>query len=309
MRHIRKSFIWPAVIVLAVFLAAVAGGSIYMLDYSLAPDVEHRDTSSCFRQLFDKYPECREWTDSLRAIGALRDTFMIMPSGERHHAYYVNCGSSRTAVVIHGWRDCAVKFFFLARMYEREFGYNVVMPDLHAHGLSEGDAISMGWFDRLDVMKWMQAFKSDTMVVHGVSMGGATAMMLSGEKMPAGVKDIRFVDDCGYTSVWDEFSVQLKDQFGLTEFPIMYSTSLLCRLRYGWSFGEASAVRQVGKCPYPMLFIHGGSDDFVPAEMVRRLYDAKPSKKELWIAERASHAQSYSMYKDEYIRRVREFIK
>jgi fermentation-respiration switch protein FrsA (DUF1100 family) len=166
----------------------------------------------------------------------------------------------------------------------------------------------MGWKDRLDVMQWMKTFQADTMVVHGVSMGAATTMMLSGEQMPEGIKDLRFVEDCGYTCVWDEFAGQLKEQFGLPEFPLMHSTSLLCRLRYGWSFDEASALKQVSKCHYPMLFIHGDADTFVPSQMVYPLYEAKPDPQSLWIASGAEHAKSYKEHKAEYISRIRAFV-
>jgi hypothetical protein len=266
------------------------------------------DTDSCYRQQFDAYPESQEWVDSLRSIGALRDTFLIMPSGEKHHGFFVDRGSTRTALVIHGWRDCAIKFFWLARIYEHELGYNVVMPEMHACGESEGEAIQMGWKDRLDVLQWMKTFQADTMVVHGVSMGAATTMMLSGEQMPDGIKDLHFVEDCGYTSVWNEFAGQLKEQFGLPAFPLMYSTSLLCKLRYGWSFGEASALEQVKRCHNPMLFIHGNTDTFVPSEMVYPLYEAKPGAKELWIAEGAEHALSYKEHKAEYIAKIKDFV-
>ena len=303
-----KKFIWIIVIVCAVFVIALVGGSFYMLDYSLAPDPNRMDTDSCYQQQFEAYPESKEWVDSLRGVGALRDTFLTMPSGERHHAFFVDRGSSRTAVVVHGWRDCAIKFFWLARIYEHELGYNVVMPELHGCGESGGEAIQMGWKDRLDVMQWMKTFQADTMVVHGVSMGAATTMMLSGEQMPEGIKDLRFVEDCGYTCVWDEFAGQLKEQFGLPEFPLMHSTSLLCKLRYGWSFAEASALKQVAKCHYPMLFIHGDADTFVPTQMVYPLYEAKPEPKQLWIAEGAEHALSYKEHKAEYISRIRAFV-
>ena len=303
-----KKFIWIIVIVCAVFVIALVGGSFYMLDYSLAPDPNRMDTDSCYQQQFEAYPESKEWVDSLRGVGALRDTFLTMPSGERHHAFFVDRGSSRTAVVVHGWRDCAIKFFWLARIYEHELGYNVVMPELHGCGESGGEAIQMGWKDRLDVMKWMKTFQADTMVVHGVSMGAATTMMLSGEQMPEGIKDLRFVEDCGYTCVWDEFAGQLKEQFGLPEFPLMHSTSLLCKLRYGWSFAEASALKQVAKCHYPMLFIHGDADTFVPSQMVYPLYEAKPDPKSLWIASGAEHALSYKEHKAEYISRIRAFV-
>ena len=43
--------------------------------------------------------------------------------------------------MVHGYKDAAVKFFYFMRMYNRDLGYNVLMPDLHRHGLSEGDDI------------------------------------------------------------------------------------------------------------------------------------------------------------------------
>lgn len=302
-----KKVIWTLAVVVIVFVIALIGGSFYMLDYSLAPDPNRLDTDSCYRQQFEKYPESKVWVDSLRCIDALRDTFLTMPTGERHHAFYVNRGSTRTALVIHGWRDCAIKFFWLARIYEHELGYNVVIPDLHGCGESEGDAIQMGRKDRLDALHWLKTFQTNTMVVHGVSMGAATTMMLSGEKMPDGIKDLRFVEDCGYTSVWDEFAGQLEEQFGLPPFPLMHATSLLCQLCYGWNFSEASALEQVRKCQYPMLFIHGSIDTFVPTAMVYPLYEAKPGTKALWIADGAEHALSYHEHKAEYISKLRAF--
>ena len=280
-----------------------------MLDFSLAPENNKTDIDSCYREQFSNYPETRPWIDSLRSVNALKDTFITMPTGERHHALYVRNGSNKTAIIIHGWRDCSIEFLYLGRLYERELGYNIVMPDLHAHGKSEGDMIQMGWLDRKDALQWLSVFQTDTMVVHGVSMGAATTMMLSGEKLPKSIKEIRFVEDCGYTSAWDEFAVQLKEQFGLPEFPLMYSTSLLCKIRNGWSFGEASAIDQIRKCKYPMLFIHGGSDTFVPTEMVNRLYEAKPGKKDMWIAEGAGHAESYLRHREEYVEHVKRFVK
>lgn len=158
------------------------------------------------------------------------------------------------------------------------------------------------------MLHWLSVFQTDTMVVHGISMGGATTMMMSAEPLPERVRDIRFIDDCGYTSVWDEFAGELKNQFGLPAFPLMYTSSLLCRLRYGWSFQEASAISEVSKSPHPMLFIHGNKDTFVPTEMVYRLYDAKPSAKSLWIADDAIHAQSYKIHKSEYVEHIRQAI-
>lgn len=305
----KKRIVWSVAVVLTVLVVAIIGSGFYMLDYSLAPDANRTDTASYFREQYDTYPETRPWVDSLRRLDALRDTFVTMPTGERHHALYIRNEGNKTALVLHGWRDCSISFLYLARLYERELGYNVVIPDLHAHGLSEGDAIQMGWKDRKDAQHWLRVFQTDTMVVHGVSMGAAAAMMLSAEQLPEGIRDIRFIDDCGYTSVWEEFAGELKNQFGLPEFPMMFATSLLCKLCYGWSFGEASAIGAVRQTTHPMLFIHGSNDTFVPTKMVYRLYDAKRGEKALWIANDAEHAESYLKHRDEYVRRVRDFLE
>ncbi len=320
----KKGIIIAFVIVIVVMVVATIGGSFYMLDFALAPDAERTDTAASFRQLVEKHPEVKPWLDSINQRGALCDTFINMPSGERHHGYFIrqatdstkNAADSTTmsrpvAIVVHGWRDTAIKFMTIARIYELA-GYHVLMPDLHAHGLSEGEAVQMGWKDRKDVLHWMtvasKLFDTNDFVIHGVSMGAATTMCVSGEKMPECVKTVRFVEDCGYTSVWDEFSYELKEEFGLSDFPLLYATSLLCKIKYGWSFGEASSIKQVRKCPYPMLFIHGDDDTFVPSEMVHPLYEAKQGEKDLWITKGTKHARSYSDYREEYIQRVRAFI-
>jgi len=304
----KKRLCWKIGIILVTVIIVLIGINFSMLCYSLSPDTNRTDTAAHYQLLFETYPETRPWVDSLRQAEALRDTFVTMPTGERHHALYVRKGSNKTAVILHGWRDCSIDFLFLARLYERELGYNIVAPDLHAHGLSEGDMIQMGWFDRKDVLCWLSIFQTDTMVVHGVSMGAATTMMTSAEQLPEGIRDIHFVEDCGYTDVWDEFTSEMKNRFGLPPFPLMYTSDLLCKLCLGWSFDEASAIDAVQRSPHPMLFIHGSSDTFVPTEMVYRLYDAKAAKKALWIADDAKHAESYLTHKDEYLQQLKDFL-
>lgn len=298
------------VAIVGIFAVATVGASFYMLDYSLAPDSARRDTAFCFRELRRLHPEVTPWLDSLKAGHSLRDTFVVMPTGERHHAYYALNGSSHTAaIVIHGWRDCAIDFFYIGRLYHQQQGCHILMPDLHAHGLSEGDAVGMGWHERLDILHWMEIAHSqwgvDSIIVHGVSMGAATAMNVAGETMPSWLKSIRFIEDCGYTSVWDEFGYQLRQEFGLPAFPLLYTTSLLCKLKYGWSFGEASSFNKIQHSPHPMLFIHGDSDDFVPTFMVHQLYRVKPQPKRLWITKGAQHALSYTDYPEDYARQIK----
>ena len=124
------------------------------------------------------------------------------------------------AVLCHGYSGSGSENSTPAYNFHKN-GYNILMPDARGHGLSQGDYIGMGWDDRLDIVDWIdQIIKDDPesqIVLYGVSMGGATVMMVSGENLPSNVKAI--VEDCGYTSAWDEFSYQLKLIFNIPEFP------------------------------------------------------------------------------------------
>lgn len=297
---------------LIVLLVAITAGSIYMVQFSLCPVNRGKDMEGSLHAMTDRYPQLAPWIDSIQSSKALKDTFILAPDGVRMHAFYLHAAqpTKKTAVIVHGYTDNAIRMFHIGYLYNKSLGYNILLPDLRNTGLSEGDAIQMGWLDRKDVMQWLDVTSNifgDSIqgVIHGISMGAATTMMISGEKTPDWVKC--FVEDCGYTSVWDQFKKELKEQFSLPAFPLMYTSSWVCQLKYGWGFKEASAIKQVEKCKKPMLFIHGDEDTFVPTWMVYELFEAKPNPKEIWISKGVKHALSYNVYPEEYTRRVKQF--
>ena len=310
----KKNIRYGLLGLLAVAVVALTGGSFYMLGYSLTPkDNKGKDIPGSYEYMHSKYPFITPWLDSLQTTGALRDTFIINRKGRQLHAMFASAAkpTDKTAVIVHGYTDNAIRMLMIGYLYNNDLNYNILLPDLQDNGLSEGPAIQMGWKDRLDVLNWMNIAndifgKRTQMVVHGISMGAATTMMVSGEAQQPFVKC--FVEDCGYTSVWDEFSFQLKDMFGLPEFPLMYTTSWLCNAKCGWNFQEASSLEQVKKCSLPMFFIHGDADTYVPTRMVYPLYEAKSEPKELWIVPGATHAMSYKDYPQEYTERVKKFV-
>ena len=310
-----KRIVRSLLVLLLLSAAVVTGGSLYLLSYSLTPDatMEAKNASS-YKYMYAEYPFLQPWVDSLERTGALRDTVILGAEGERLHAIYAAAPepTDRTAVIVHGYTDNAVRMLMIGYLYNHDLGYNILLPDLYYHGQSEGRAIRMGWKDRLDVLRWMEIandiFGGDTrMVVHGISMGAATTMMVSGEEQRPYVKC--FVEDCGYTSVRDQFAKELEDQFGLPAFPLLDVASWLCRLRSGWDFRGASALKHVAKGRLPMLFTHGAAGGSVPTRMVYPLYEAKPGEKELWVVPGAAHAVSYRDNRAEYTRRVREFVE
>lgn len=316
--------------VVAILLSALLGAGYYMVDYALKPAelvTRSRNIEASLDTMLKNYPQVRPWYDSLQAVGGLYDLYEENEAGTRLHALFIPAAhpTHRTAIVVHGYTDNAIRMLPIGYLYNKELDYNVLLPDLYAHGLSQGEAVQMGWKDRLDVLMWIERaeeltadyLKEDTLrlsprlLVHGISMGAATTMMVSGE-VEHGAHQLPyvrcFVEDCGYTSAWDEFRGELKSRFGLPAFPLLDIANFFCYQKYGWRFSDASSLRQVEKCSLPMLFIHGDKDEFVPTWMVHPLYEAKSEPKELWLAPGVDHAHSYRDYPEEYTRRVKAFV-
>lgn len=212
-------------------------------------------------------------------------------------------------ILVHGYRINALMAVSPKFIYDK--GWNVLCPDLRAHGKSEGKYIGMGWLDRKDILMWIhKIIKADSkaeIVLYGGSMGGATVMMTAGEVLPKQVKC--GISDSGFTSAWDLAAYILKTNFHLPAFPTLNLASIISKVLVGFSFKEASAVNQLKKSTLPMLFIHGTKDHSVPYEMLERVYEAAAGEKEKLVIEEAGHMMSYRLQPDLYWKRVFDFVE
>lgn len=305
-----------AALVAAAFCLTSCMAGKFMSKYALQP-AQHgvEDIDRCRAKADSLMPGSTKWYDDLKAEGILRDTFITGYRDFRIHACYVPAKepakAKGTAIVVHGYTDNHFVFLYLVRMYRDDFNYNVLFPDLQYFGYSEGDHAQMGWYDRLDVEKWIEVahgiFNDDFMVLHGVSMGAATVMMAGGDPLPEYVRCI--VEDCGYSSVVMQFNDNRKQSFRFIPPDVLQSASLVTKRKHGWSFWEASSAKQLEKCTIPVFFIHGDADDFVPIDHLwRNFYAKKQGYKEYWVAPGAVHANSYAKYPEEYKARVKDFL-
>lgn len=225
-----------------------------------------------------------------------------------------NNHNNKVVIAIHGYRMNNLKEYGQYLQFYHNLGFHILLPDNRAHGQSEGKYIGFGWLDRLDCIQWINEIKKYfnqplQIVLHGISMGSATVLMASGEKLPNDVKCI--ISDCGYSSMIEEVEHVVRQ----TPFPnfIVKPAAWLSQYRAGYSFHDASTIKQVKKSQTPTLFIHGDKDDFVPTYMVYDLYNACPCQKQLLIIKGAKHAQSYTtdpiLYQKTVISFINQFIK
>ena len=214
------------------------------------------------------------------------------------------------AILVHGYgRDQRYAWDY-AEPYLIQ-GYNVLTPDLRASGTSEGIYLTMGAKESDDLLIWinkiLEVDPEARIVLHGVSMGAATVMMAAGKSKSQNL--VAVVEDCGYTSAFRMFTMQLKVIFNLPSFPIMNIVDIVSKLETGSSISEAAPIRQVHNINVPILFIHGTEDKLVPYYMMQELYDAcRAPIKEMFTVEGAGHADAKNINPTIYFNRIFSFL-
>lgn len=214
-------------------------------------------------------------------------------------------------LVLHGYTGWKEEMYPFAHWYHEE-GYHVIVPDLRCQGESEGDFIGMGWTDHYDCMLWIDYILSQDeearVIIHGQSMGAATALMMAGEEWLSG-NVIAVISDCAYTDAYSMFGEKAREWFNLPAFPLIDTACAVLKIRGGYDLKDASAINAVAKSNVPILFIHGEDDAMINVQMTKDLYEAAACRKELLIVEGAGHAQAQDKEPEAYYGAIREFLR
>ena len=182
----------------------------------------------------------------------------------------------RAVALVHGFMDSAAGMGYLAEEYHKD-GWLVFAMDQRAHGESEGTKRTMGVREADDLASWVEwlAGRGDvaSVVVHGVSMGGATALLYAGK--PRRVHPfVRFiVSDSSFASYTEAMTKVLveavKSRFLAAS--IVFGASAASWVFSGVRFGAMRPDTAALRVRLPVCFFHGGIDVLVPVGAVRAL--------------------------------------
>ena len=274
--------------------------------------ITEKDDKSGKNPLENAYKTNMKW---LLEYGFERHT-IISDRGQKLRGYLMKPKKPSDVYVFgsHGYRsDGKGEWCYFAKFYLEEMGYNLFFVDHQSHGESEGEYIGFASHEHKDCLKWL-GYMNDTfgkdikIILHGISMGSATVMLMTGSgKLPENVKFT--IADCGYTSAMDEFDYKI-DALKLPFRPLIPIISAINHKRAGYDFQkDTNALAAVVRAEIPMLFIHGDKDLFVPTCMAYKLYDACSSEKDLLVVEGADHAKSYHVDKEGYEAKIKEYVE
>ncbi len=307
----RKFFIILLSIILFLILCITGFAGNYLVDYALAVD-EHGNLGSMSEDYTGKQDTvAQKEYDAWYPTVSTEEWTITNKDGLKLWAevYPTQVDSEVIILAVHGYtvdhRDIApaIKPFV-------EKGYTVITPDQRGRGNSEGNFLGMGYLEKNDVIDWISEinmkYPDSTIFLYGESMGAATVMQAASQPLASNV--VAIIEDCGYTSAYEMFEDQLKERFGLPAFPFLPAAEIVGQFRAGYNFSNASPIKALKTATLPILFIHGGSDDYVPTWMGQELYDSYTGKKELLIVPGADHGASADVDPELYYNTVFEFI-
>ncbi len=249
-----------------------------------------------------------QWREEVQIIS--KEWYIESFDGLKLFGLFLENNSHTYIILCHGLTSSHSGMLGRAEHYYRN-GFNVLIPDARAHGKSEGLYRGMGFLEKDDLKRWIDKIvcmdSAASIVITGESMGAATVMMTASQKLPAQVKCV--IEDCGYTSVWDIFSFQLKLRYHLPPFPFMNIASFLSKKKAGYDFKEASPLSLITDCHLPILMIHGTGDMVVPYQHMELLYEKANEPKESILVEGAGHCISMVRNTKLYWDTIDEFIE
>lgn len=229
------------------------------------------------------------------------------------YLFMLNKDSKKFVIGVHGFQSHALNEFAPHVHYYEEQGFNLLLVDDRVHGHSEGEYITMGTKDRLDVLNWTKYLVDNygediEILLHGVSMGAATVLNTSSlEALPKQVKGI--ISDCGFSSARDAFANQIATLYKVNPSFIMHVCDFYVKHYAGYKLDDVRPIDEVKKARVPILFVQGGVDFMVPKQMALDLYEACSSKKKLVLVEEANHAESIAINPDAYHQGIEELFE
>ena len=262
-------------------------------------------------QEYEKHRERMiEWVKMTRALGGTEHS-IVSHDGLRLYARYYEYGKGAPIeILFHGYRGSAERD--LSGGVDRCFrlGHSALIVDHRAAGRSQGHIITFGAKESRDCLDWVDHVIANIdpeapIILTGISMGAATVLIAAGEQLPKNVVGV--LADCGYTSTEAIIKKVIRDMH-LPAGLLYPFARLAARLLGGFDPNAKSPVKAMESCSVPVIFFHGDSDGFVPADMSRENFAAcKSERKRLVITPGADHGLCFPTDEEGYLEQLRLF--
>jgi pimeloyl-ACP methyl ester carboxylesterase len=210
-------------------------------------------------------------------------------------AYEVDSSAPKAVVIfLSGIQNPSVTAFYGHAAMLRDNGYASILCEMRAHGESEGNIISFGYKEHLDVkavvdyIKEQEKYQNTPIVVYGLSMGGAVAINAIGE-----IPEIDGLISMSALSSFEDVFYDSMINMGMPKFFCVLEkpfVKLYAVYKYGFSsigFNPKNQIRKLGN--RPALIYHSRSDSQVPYRSFERIMENTSGSVETWVKDGDFH--------------------
>ena len=223
---------------------------------------------------------------------------------------YFDFGNDKCAMILSGRTESLRYGYYFAKPYA-ESGYNVLVMDPRAHGLSDGVFNTIGREESKDDLKWIDFLIKEKgikqIVLHGICIGAAGGMYtLTNPDCPDCVAGI--VTEGMFARFYYSMRNHLIELHTLI-FPVMQCINLLYRICTGYTMRKGP-LDIIDKLDKPLLMLHSKEDPYSTPDYAQKLYDKCGSKdKQLVWWPKGGHSQLRFIDTEKYDNSIKEFLK
>lgn len=189
--------------------------------------------------------------------------------------YIKRCQAKRKFLVVHGYRQAKELYAQLINLFPED---TFLLIDVRGHGKSNGQIITYGYFESLDVAAGYSFLKNERpdlpIIGVGFSMGAAAIAKAAYE----GVEFDALVLDSSYCNLQVQIDRSFTRMTGLPN-RCNFLANLLYRIVTGSNLSSLDVGGLLKNATMPILVIHGKNDSFTPVEDANAIAANLQSKK------------------------------
>ena len=299
------------ILISLILLLLISGGYVFVMACCAKKNVDWLDETWVRKTPYGMYHEYIRASHAWLKEKNAQNVYITSCDGLRLHGFWIPAKQPvGTVLMAHGYRSTMLLDFHLPFELFHRLGFNILVPEQRTHGESQGRFITFGVKESRDMAAWLKYYDRQLgnwpVVLYGISMGASTMLYLADRSLPGDVRGI--IADCGFTSPRDIIASVYRRVIHLPPEVSLWVTGMLARVVAGFGLKEKDTTKILKRSRYPVLFIHGEDDGFVPCEMTRKAYEACRGEKKMFLVAGADHGLSFLVDGYGYTAAVMDFL-